>query len=141
MSMPDPRFFEDLGPVGLAELAELTGAQLANADAGARPVRAVAILAQAGPDTVTFLADRKHAEPLRDARARSCFVHPRDAELVPEGCEPLLTAIPQGAYAVAAERLHRVRRTPPGPAVAEDVELEEGVELAPGVSLGPGVRV
>ena len=52
--MPDPRFFEDLGPVTLAELAEVTGANLADAAQGGRSVRAVAVLAQAQPDTVTI---------------------------------------------------------------------------------------
>ena len=51
--MPDPRFFEDLGPVTLAERASLTGAELSDADQGQRQVRGVAVLASAQADTVT----------------------------------------------------------------------------------------
>ena len=62
--MPDPRFFEDLGPVTLAELAGLTGAELSDADQGQRQVRGVAVLASAQADTVTFLTDKKYADGL-----------------------------------------------------------------------------
>jgi UDP-3-O-[3-hydroxymyristoyl] glucosamine N-acyltransferase len=139
--MPDPRFFEDLGPVTLGELAQLTGAELALPAAAGRPVRAVAILSRAGPDTVTFLADRKHADGLEALSAAACFVQAKNVEVLPAGCVALVTPHPQGAYALAAQRLHRARTLTPGPAVAKDVELEEGVVLAPGVILGSGVRV
>jgi UDP-3-O-[3-hydroxymyristoyl] glucosamine N-acyltransferase len=137
--MPDPRFFEDLGPVTLGELAQLTGAELSQAAAEGRTVRGVAILSQAQPETVTFLADRKHAPDTFAAAA--CFVQSRNSELLPADCVALLTSNPQGAYARAAQRLHRARLIGPGPAVADDVELEVDVVLAPGVILGPGVRV
>jgi UDP-3-O-[3-hydroxymyristoyl] glucosamine N-acyltransferase len=61
--------------------------------------------------------------------------------LLPADCVALLTPSPQGAYARAAQRLHRVRLIGPGPAVADDVELEADVLLAPGVIIGPGVRI
>jgi UDP-3-O-[3-hydroxymyristoyl] glucosamine N-acyltransferase len=139
--MPDPRFFEAIGPVTLGELAQLTGAELSQAGAARRSVRAVAILSQAGPDTVTFLADRKHAPALASAKAVACFVPPQDVGLLPEGCVALVTRTPQGAYALAARRLHRRRLPDPGPAIAPDVQLEEGVHLAPGVVIGAGARI
>ena len=139
--MPDPRFFEDLGPITLGELSELTQAELTQAGAARRPVHAVAILSQAGPDTVTFLAERKHAEGLGELKAAGCFVQARDASLLPDGCVALLTASPQGAYAIAAQRLHRARPIAPGPEISPDAELEEGVDIAPGVVIGAGVRI
>ncbi|MGA0607116.1 UDP-3-O-(3-hydroxymyristoyl)glucosamine N-acyltransferase [Phenylobacterium sp. VNQ135] len=137
--MPDPRFFEDLGPVPLAELAKLGGAELSDTIAAERLVRAVSILAHAGPDTVTFLADRRHlAGPVGAPGA--CFVQARDAGVLPEGCVALVTASPQGAYAMAAQRLHRPRAGG-SEARATDVEVEEGAVLAAGVVLGAGVKV
>ena len=56
--MPDPRFFEELGPVSLSDLAALTGARLVDAASGARQVRAVSAMAAAGPDAITFVSDR-----------------------------------------------------------------------------------
>jgi UDP-3-O-[3-hydroxymyristoyl] glucosamine N-acyltransferase len=139
--MPDPRFFEDLGPIALGELAELAGAELTQAGAARKPVRAVAILNQATAETVTFLSDAKHAGDLKANNAAACFVHPKSVGLVPEGCVALVTATPQGAYAIAAHRLHRPRLLASGPAVAADAEVEDGVVLAPGVVVGAGARI
>jgi UDP-3-O-[3-hydroxymyristoyl] glucosamine N-acyltransferase len=139
--MPDPRFFEDLGPAPLGELASLAGAELADAGVAGRPIRAVAILARAQPETVTFLSDRKHARALQAGSASACFIHPDQAGLAPEGCVALLTRTPQGAYALAAQRLHRPRRISGDDRVAADARLEEGVVLGPGAVVGPGAQV
>lgn len=138
--MPDPRFFEDLGPVRLGELATLTGAVLAGPDLGERRVDRVAVLAQAGPETVTFLADRRYAAALAEVRPGACFLPPGLEALAPEGCAVLTTANPQAAYALAAQRLHRPR--PAGAqAIAADAALESGVVLAPGVVVGPAAQI
>jgi len=138
--MPDPRFFEDLGPVPLHELAELTGAALSDPSAAERPIRSVAILSRAGADSVSFLTDRRRAESLESAKAGACFVTAKDADALPAGCIALVTPTPQGAYALAALRLHRARSFGDKP-IAADVRLEPGVRLGPGVVLGPGVQV
>ena len=138
--MPDPRFFEDLGPVPLQALAEAAGAELSDPAAGMRRIAGVAVLGRARPDMVTFLADRKHAAGLADTRAAACFVRPSDAEALPPGCAGLLTASPQAAYAAAAVRLHRAR--PFGrEAISADVRLEAEVALGAGVVIGPGVQI
>jgi UDP-3-O-[3-hydroxymyristoyl] glucosamine N-acyltransferase len=136
---PDPRFFEALGPVDLAELARLTGAELADPRDGARTVQAVATLSRAGQETVTFLADRKHLAELRAAGA--CFLAPALAGEVPDGCAALVTPVPQAAYARAAERLHRPRFGASTEAIASSALIEEGVRLAPGVVVGEGARI
>jgi UDP-3-O-[3-hydroxymyristoyl] glucosamine N-acyltransferase len=138
--MPDPRFFEALGPVPLQELAELAGAELTDADAAGRPIRQVAILSRAGPEAVTFLSDRRNAEELARRQPAACFVTAKDADLLPEGCAALITPTPQGGYALAAQRLHRARAFGEV-AVAPDARLEEGVRLAPGVVVGAGAQI
>jgi UDP-3-O-[3-hydroxymyristoyl] glucosamine N-acyltransferase len=137
--MPDPRFFEDLGPLTLSELARASGAELARPEAGERLIGGVAVLAKAGPDCVTFLTDGRHAGDLQ-ANAGACFVQPKDAAALPDGCVPLITTAPQAAYAAAAQRLHRPRSgasTSPAP----DAQLEEGVVLGPGAVIGPAARI
>lgn len=137
--MPDPRFFEDLGPVPLAELARLTGAELAGD--GTRLAHRVAVLAHAGPDSVTFLSDRKYAPDLARARPAACFLPPGADALAPVGCAVLTTPNPQGAYALAAQRLHRPRMAAGGPAVSVEARLEDDVRLEPGVVVGPGAQI
>ena len=139
--MPDPRFFEDLGPVALGELAVLTGAELADLTAAARPVRGVAVLHRAQSDTVTFISDRRYLTQVRQTEAAACFIRAADADALPAGCAALITEQPQAAYAVAAERLHRPRRSAAGEAVAADAHFEPDVVLGPGVVVGAGAQI
>jgi UDP-3-O-[3-hydroxymyristoyl] glucosamine N-acyltransferase len=140
--MPDPRFYEALGPVGLAELAALTGAVLADPAAGDRTVEGVAPLGAARAGDLAYLADRRYAAELEGTRAAACFIRPADAERAPPGCAVLLSSEPQAAYARAAARLHRPRRHPAeSPAVHPDAELEDGVLLGQGAVVGPGARI
>jgi UDP-3-O-[3-hydroxymyristoyl] glucosamine N-acyltransferase len=138
--MPDPRFFEDLGPISLADLAEAAGATLADPGAGARRVRAVAILSAASADTVTFVSDRKFLPALAASGAGACFLSAKHADQAPASCAVLVTEAPQRAYAQAALRLHRARPQGREP-VAASAELEEGVELSAGVVIGPGAQI
>lgn len=139
--MPDPRFFEDLGPVTLADLAGLTGAELGDPQQGGRQVRAVSILAGAGPETVTFVSDRKLLDQAAATRAAACFVTPANAERLPAGCVALRLASPQLGYALAARRLHAPRRLSGDKAVSPAAEIEPDVKLAPGVVVGAGAQI
>jgi len=138
--MPDPRFFEDLGPVTLSELAALTGAQLVDESLAARAVHSVATLDHAGPASITFVSDRKYMAQARETLAAACFVRTGEADALPATCAALITDQPQAAYAVAAGRLHRPRRAS-GPAVSADAQLEPDVLLGPGVVIGPGAQI
>jgi len=138
--MPDPRFFEDLGPVTLADLAAVTGAKLADPALADRLVRAVSVMAGAGADTVTFVSDRRFLPQARETKAGACFIAAGDAEALPAGCVALLTAAPQAAYAAAAHRLHRPRFAT-GPAVSPSAVLEPEVTLGPGVVVGAGAQI
>ncbi|HEY0437661.1 MAG TPA: UDP-3-O-(3-hydroxymyristoyl)glucosamine N-acyltransferase [Phenylobacterium sp.] len=138
--MPDPRFFEDLGPVTLAELAEVTGSVLADSSTSTRQIRAVSILEGAAADTVTF-AGKGFLESVGVTHAGACFLLQADAEKAPAGCAVLLTPSPQRAYALAAQRLHRPRIVFGQEAIAPTAKLEPGVVLAHGVVVGAGAQI
>jgi UDP-3-O-[3-hydroxymyristoyl] glucosamine N-acyltransferase len=139
--MPDPRFFENLGPVTLGELAALTGAQLADGRLAGRTVQSVAALDHAGADSVTFVTDRTYLAQARETLASACFVRAGEAEALPSGCAALVTDQPHAAYAVSAGRLHRPRRAGAGKPVAVDAQLEPDVLLGPGVVVGAGAQI
>ena len=139
--MPDSRFYETLGPAALAELAELTGAVLADPQAGAREVEGVAPLGRAGPADIGFLADRRYLRDLGETRAGACFISAAYAARAPEGCAVLVTEQPLAAYARAAARLHRPRSHHGEAAIHPEAELEPEVELGCGVVIGPGARI
>lgn len=139
--MPDPRFFEDLGPASLRELAELTGADLADIGKAELSIGSVAPLEHAGPDQISYFADRRYAANLAATRAAALFVAPAQADRAPEGVVRLITAEPQVAYAAATARLHRARTIPPGPAVHPTAALEEDVTIGSGAVIGPGATI
>ncbi len=139
--MPDPRFFEDLGPIDLSRLAELTGSQVSLAADGRREVTAVAVLGRATPGAVTFLSDHRRTEELAATKAGACFVHPKQAAAVPPGCAALLTPSPQAAYALAAEALHRPRRNLSDLMISSSAQLEADVRVEPGAVIGDGAQI
>jgi UDP-3-O-[3-hydroxymyristoyl] glucosamine N-acyltransferase len=140
--MPDPRFFEDLGPVTLIELAAVTGAELTHSEDGERRVGAVAPLGRGGPDDVSFFSDKRYIDDLRATRSGACFVTAEFQGEAPAGCSVLLTREPQAAYAAAANRLHRPRRADArDPLIHPDAVIEDGVSLAPGVTVGAGAHI
>ena len=140
--MPDPRFYEDLGPVTAAELAALCGARAPDGESGRRLIFAVAPLGRADDKSVSYLAGRRYEAELAGTGAAACFVTGDRADGAPATCVALVTDRPQAAYARAAERLHRLRgHDPTSPAVHPTAVLEESVRVHHGVVIGPGARV
>lgn len=140
--MPDSRFFEDLGPVSLIELAAVSGAVLARPEDAERRIVGVAPLARAGAADLSFFSDRRYLDDLKGTRTGACFITADYAGDAPVGCSVLVTSEPQAAYAAAADRLHRPRRADArDPLIHPTAEIEDGVSLAPGVSVGAGARV
>lgn len=139
--MPDPRFFEDLGPATLTELASLSGARLADPAFGDHRVSRVAPLEGADGLAVTFLSDPKRLADLAGLRGGACFLKPDHAADAPQGAALLLTNHPQASWAAAARRLHAPRRHDGAQHIHPDSELEEGVVLSPGVVIGQGARI
>jgi UDP-3-O-[3-hydroxymyristoyl] glucosamine N-acyltransferase len=140
--MPDPRFFEDLGPVDLADLAAMADAELRDGSAGKTPIRAAAPLGRAVSGDVAFLSDRRYLAELAETKASACFLTEAQAAMVPASCAALITSEPQAAWSRAAARLHRPWRFGAGdPQVHSTAELEEGVSLSPGVVVGRHVRI
>jgi len=140
--MPDPRFYEDLGPVAAGELAVIAGARAPKGEGAERPIRLVAPLARAGADAVSFFSDRRYLADLPGTGAGACFVAEAHAGQLPAGCLALVTPEPQAAYARAAARLHRARRHDPSdPRIHPSAEIEEGAVLRHGAVVGPGARI
>jgi UDP-3-O-[3-hydroxymyristoyl] glucosamine N-acyltransferase len=140
--MPDTRFYEQLGPATLAELADVAGAELSVPAAGFKRIATAAPLARADEDGIAFLSDRRYLAELSTTRAGACFAQPAFAKAAPEGCVVLLTAEPQAAYARAAAHLHQPRHLDAqGPAVAPSAQIEAGAVLGRNVVIGEDVRI
>jgi UDP-3-O-[3-hydroxymyristoyl] glucosamine N-acyltransferase len=140
--MPDPRFFDSLGPASLSELAQAGSAEIADVALANRLIAHVAPLDTADERSITFFSDAKRKNAAALTRAGACFVRPEHKDLLPATCAALVTMRPQAAWAAAANRLHAPRRHEPGaPPIHPEATLETGVELAPNVTIGQGARI
>jgi UDP-3-O-[3-hydroxymyristoyl] glucosamine N-acyltransferase len=140
--MPDPRFYEDLGPIAAGELAAIAGARAPGGREGERPIALAAPLDKADAQAVSFFAHRRYLSDLATTRAAACFITAEDAGKLPPGCAALITPEPQAAYARAAAALHRIRRhAAADPAVHPSATLEDGVVLHHGAVVGPGALI
>jgi UDP-3-O-[3-hydroxymyristoyl] glucosamine N-acyltransferase len=134
---PDARFFDTLSPLGVDDLAALTGGEVVRSSE-VRFAR-VAPLATAGADAVAFLGDKKFLEALKASTA-GCVIVPKEAvDAVPAGAAVIVSRTPQAAWAAVSAALHR----PVGliGATAAEVCEDETVVIEPGVVLGQGARI
>jgi UDP-3-O-[3-hydroxymyristoyl] glucosamine N-acyltransferase len=140
--MPDPRFYEDLGPLTAGALAALAEARALEGEAAHRPIQRAAPLAGADAGAVSYFADRRYLADLQVTGAGACFVTEEHAAALPGGCLALISRAPQAAWAKAATALHRDRRRlASDPPLHPDAEIEEDVGLDHGVVVGPGARI
>ena len=83
--MPDPRFFDSLGPASLSELARAGAAELAAPASADLQIATAAPLDTAGPDAITFFSDAKRKDAAAATQAGACFVRQEHADALPPG--------------------------------------------------------
>lgn len=135
----------------LAELAARLGATLVGD--GERRVSGLATLSDAGPEDLSFLANKAYLKYLPDTRAAAVLIHPAHAD----GCPTARLELdnPYLAYAELSRLFDPLAARPaggihPAASVADDVTLgqrvevgaqaviEAGAELGDDVIIGPG---
>ncbi len=135
--MPDPRFFQDLGPITLEAVAGLTGAVLADPLQARRTISSVAPLNRAGEGDASFFADTRYADDLGQTIAGACFLPAALADKAPIGCAVLITPEVQFAFAKLAAHLHPAHAPDGGgPAIHPTARIEDGVLIGPGAVIG-----
>jgi UDP-3-O-[3-hydroxymyristoyl] glucosamine N-acyltransferase len=135
--MPDPRFFDSLPALSVAELAERIGGEVMRG--GDRQVSAVAPLGSAGTGDVAFLGDRKFVAALGQTGA-GCVILPAAAvEVAPPGAALIVSDEPQAAWARASMSLHRI--IPLSEADRDEAAEDDMVVFEPGVVIGAGARI
>jgi UDP-3-O-[3-hydroxymyristoyl] glucosamine N-acyltransferase len=147
--MSEPIFFRTHGPIALAAIAELTGAELSSGAeivvSGAKP------LDIAGPEDLTFCDSADYLDALAGTDAAACFVAVKLADKVPPHVMRLIAPQPYLAFVKAARAIFPddlrplsifgVRGIDPGASVHEDAKLEDGVTVDPGAVVGPGAEI
>lgn len=135
--MPDPRFFDSLPALSVAELAERIGGEVARG--GDRQVSAVAPLGSAGAGDVAFLGDRKFVAALGQTRAGCVILSAGAVDAAPADAAIIVSDEPQAAWARASTCLHRV--VPLSEADRDETAEDETVVFEPGVVIGAGARI
>jgi len=123
--------------LSLEELARQIGAEVRGD--GARRVRGVAGLADAGPEDVAFFANPRYRAELKQTRAAAVILAEDEAELAPKSAARLVAPQPYVAFAKASALFHSPERPPAG--AHATAQVAAGAEIDPTASVGAGCIV
>ena len=123
--------------LSLEELARQIGAEVRGD--GARRVRGVAGLADAGLEDVAFFANPRYRAQLKQTRVAAVILAEDEAELAPKSAARLVAPQPYVAFAKASALFHSPERPPAGAHAAAQVAA--GAEIDPTASVGAGCIV
>ncbi len=141
--MVDDRFYESLGPIPLAELAEITRSRLHDPSDRDVEITGVAPLDPGGAGSVGFVESAKKLALLETSRLAACFIREADAARAPPSSVRLVvTAAPEMAFAAASRALVRPRVDEFGEdGVHPTVELGEGAVIVSGARVAQNVTI
>ena len=125
----------------LAELAGRLG--LAFTGDAQKIISGIATLAEAGPEDLAFLANRKYAADLAGTRAGAVILHPDRAAGCPVDC--LVSEAPYCSFAQASHLFDNSPRFPagvhPSASVSPEAEVHPDAAVGPNAVIEPGARV
>ena len=104
--MADSRFFTRHGPFTLAQLAEVSGADIADASQGDTLVEDVAPLGDATANQISFLDNPKYQAAFTASSAGACVVSEKYRDLAPNAMALLISEQPYRAYAIIASTFY-----------------------------------
>ena len=146
--MQHPGFFVRSPPIRLAELADRLGAGIASPANGESLIEDVRPLAEAQPEHLTFLDNRKYMPQLRETRAGACLIVPEFADRVPPGTVALALKAPYRGFATALQIFYPDALQPKAalaaagePLVHPSAEIAEGAQVEPGAVIGREARI
>lgn len=149
--MTQPTFFKTPVKLTLAQIAALTGAQLADPSRAGQTVSGVSTLDAAGPMHLAFFDKRKYGDELAQSHAGACLVSEKLQAEVPARIAILRVANPYAAFVDVGRTLHADSLRPqssfeqdgiaPSAVIHPDAWLEDGVTVDPLAVIGPGAEI
>jgi UDP-3-O-[3-hydroxymyristoyl] glucosamine N-acyltransferase len=149
--MADPRFYDNRGPVSLAQICARAGVVLdAGVDVSAK-IADLATLAGAGSQHLAFCIGKSAAREFAQSAAGFCFIGADFApSAVPKGMTVIACASPTHAFAAAAHLFYpqsdlavwsQASLIDPSARIASSAALAPGVVVGPGAEIGEHTRV
>ncbi len=142
--MADPRFFARNTPLRLGDIAEMTGALLAEGE-GAFAIEDVAPLDRSDRQKISFLDNPKYIDSFAESKAGACFVKERYRDRAPKGMALLLTEDPYRAYARIAQHFYpfipQVDGISPHAVVEPSATIGKDTTIGPGAFIGKHVEI
>jgi UDP-3-O-[3-hydroxymyristoyl] glucosamine N-acyltransferase len=141
--MHHPGFFRRAGPFPLHIIASAVDAEVLRTSDATRQIEDLRPLADAGGTHLTFCAGVKFAKQLATTQAAACLIHPKNAEMVPDGSATVVTETPHRAFAKAIALLYpeAFRLEIADPQGMSRSLVHATAEIGEGVRLGPGAIV
>lgn len=149
--MTDPVFFVPSRRFTAGEVAELTGAVLADAGHSHIEIVTIASAGDGGDGALVFVDGKRNAKPLATLKAAAVLCTPDVVGLVPDGIAALVTPRPQFAFARIGRLLYPEAGRPigvtgesgvsPASHIDPTAHIEPGAIIEAGVVVGPHASV
>ncbi len=144
--MADPRFFDNRGPLTIAQIAALCGGDLVRADDPNRMIANTNSLELAAADDVSFfLNPRKYQDQLAATKAALVILNPDHADRAPDHVSLIGAANPHKAFALVVQAFYpepdEGGGVSPGAHIDPTATLEDGVSIAPGAVVEAGAHI
>lgn len=137
--MVDSRFFANHGPFLLSQLAEITGATLADPAHANRSIEDVAPLDRATESDVSFFDNIKYVEQFTVSTAGACFIRAKHAERAPKGMALLISEDPYRSYALAAQRFYPA--SPSYAGISDKAHIDASARIGKQTSIAAGAYI
>ncbi len=138
--MSDIKFFKAKKDFSLAELTRICGVTVADGIAQDVVFHDIRPLSEASKDHVSFLANAKYLDALKQTNAGAAFVSKDYADKLPEGVIALVSDNPHRSYALATQAFYGDCK-PRESFVSKAAHIDDTVEIGQNVTIGAGAVI
>ncbi len=136
--MADKRFFDNLGPFSVKDLATACGGEIIGCDSSMM-INDVAPLARAGVGDISFMYSTKYKEQLKNSKASVCVIPPDGVDVAPENMGLIVAKDTKRASAIIIEKFF-----PPHaftPEISPNAIIDETAKVGDGCRVDAGAIV